>query len=180
MSDVRHQIRRRIRTDPGIHFNALARDLDLAAGQTQYHTRRLLRADEIVSEELYGRTHYYPTDYDPWDRRALALLRRETSRDVLVSLIERGPTSPSDVADELGIARSTLEWHLSHLVEQGLVEKRYDERNRVTLYLANPERTGKLLARVTPSVADRLVDRFARLVDNLLEDAHADASAQPE
>ena len=171
MSDVRHDIRNRVSTDPGIHFNALVRELDLASGQTQYHVRRLLRSGEIVSEELYGRTHYYPTDYDDWDRRALALLRRETCRDVLVYLIEHGPARPDEVADALGIARSTLEWHLDHLLECDLVEKRYGERNRVTLHLASPERTGKLLARVTPSVADRLVDRFTRLVDSLLEDA---------
>ena len=176
MSDVRHDIRKRVSTDPGIHFNALVRELDLAAGQTQYHVRRLLRSGEIVSEELYGRTHYYPTDYDDWDRRALALLRRETCRDVLVYLIEYGPARPDEVTDELEIARSTLEWHLDHLLECELVEKQYGERNRVTLHLANPERTGKLLARVTPSVADRLVDRFTRLVDQLLEDA---APVQP-
>ncbi len=171
MSDVRQNIRRQVCTDPGIHFNELVRELDLAAGQTQYHVRRLLRSEEIVSEELYGRTHYYPDGYDDWDRCALALFRRETCRDVLLYLIEYDGARPNAVADELDIARSTLEYHLSHLVEEELVEKRYGDRNRVTLHLANPERTGELLSRVTPSVSDRLIDRFTRLVDTLLEDA---------
>lgn len=169
MNDVRQSIRRRIRADPGIHFNALVRELDLAAGQTQYHVRRLVRSEEIVAEELYGRTHYYVGEYDEWDRAALALLRRETCRDVVLFLIERGPSRPDEVAENLGIARSTLEWHLSNLVERSLVEKRYDDGNRVTLHLASPERTGELLARITPSVADRLLDRYVRLVDQLLE-----------
>ncbi|MHC3439688.1 winged helix-turn-helix transcriptional regulator [Natrialbaceae archaeon A-gly3] len=174
MSDVRQNIRRQVSTDPGIHFNELVRELDLAAGQTQYHVRRLLRTEEIVSEELYGRTHYYPDGYDDWDRRALALFRRETCRDVLLYLIEYDSVRPDAVADSLDIARSTLEYHLSHLTEEGLVEKRYDDRNRVTLHLANPERTGELLSRVTPSVGDRLIDRFTRLVDTLLEDPESD------
>lgn len=178
MTNVRHRIRQRVHADPGIHFNELVRELDLAAGQTQYHVRRLLRSEDIVSEELYGRTHYYPDSYDGWDRRALALLRRETSRDVLVYLIEHETARPGEVADALEIARSTLEWHLSHLIEQDLVRKEYDDRNRVTLHLANPERTGKLLARVTPSVADRLLDRFTRLVDKLLEDAGPEPTRQ--
>lgn len=175
MSDVRHQIRRQVSTDPGIHFNELVRELDLAAGQTQYHVRRLLRSEEIVSEELYGRTHYYTDEYDAWDRRALALLRRESCRDILLYLIEDNGARPNVVAEELGIARSTLEYHLSHLIDEELVEKRYDDRNRVTLHLASPERTGKLLSEVTPSVADRFLDRFTRLVDTLLEDADGDA-----
>ena len=39
MSDVRRRIERRIADDPGIHVNELVRELDLAAGQVQYHLR---------------------------------------------------------------------------------------------------------------------------------------------
>ena len=170
MSEVRAQIRERVASDPGIHFNELVRELDLAAGQVQYHVRRLIGSDELVREPLYGRTHYYPATFDAWDRRALAVLRQETCRAVVASLSAHGPSRPDDVATELEIARSTLEWHLTHLAEQELVEKRYDERGRVTVELLEPERTGHLIARVTPTASDRLVDRFIRLVDLLLED----------
>jgi SAM-dependent methyltransferase len=71
-------------------------------------------------------------------------------------------------ADGLDIARSTLEWHLDHLVEQQLVDKQRDNRNHITLVLREPEDTARLLRLVEPSVADRLVDRFTRLVDGLL------------
>lgn len=170
MSEVRTRIRRRIERDPGIHFNELVRELDLAAGQTQYHVRKLLRSGELVDEHLYGRTHYYPTEFDEWDRRTIALLRRETTRAVVRHLSANEPSRPAAVADDLGIARSTLEWHLGNLTDQGLVEKRYDERGRVELHLVDPERTGRLLSRVTPTAPDRLVDRFMRLVDLLLDD----------
>lgn len=173
MSEVRTRIRRRIERDPGIHFNELVRELDLAAGQTQYHVRKLLRSGTLVDEQLYGRTHYYPTEFDEWDRRTIALLRRETARAVVRHLSENGTSRPDAVADDLGIARSTLEWHLGHLTDHGLVEKRYDERGRVELHLVDPERTGRLLSRVTPTAPDRLVDRFMRLVDSLLDEPPA-------
>ncbi|MFC6719004.1 winged helix-turn-helix transcriptional regulator [Natrialbaceae archaeon GCM10025810] len=170
MSTIRFQIRRRVERDPGIHFNELVRELDLAAGQVQYHVRKLGRSGELVAERLYGRTHYYPVEFEEWDRKALALLRRETCRGVVAHLSERGPSRPDAVASDLDVARSTLEWHLSHLIEQGLVEKRYDDRGRVTLHLLEPERTARVLSRVTPTAPDRLVDRFVRLVDLLLEE----------
>jgi DNA-binding MarR family transcriptional regulator len=75
------------------------------------------------------------------------------------------------VAEDLGIARSTLEWHLDHLVEQDVAEKKRDERGRVTLVLTRPAATVELLAAVSPSLPERFVDRFARLVDGLLEPA---------
>lgn len=172
MTDTRRQIRTHVRNNAGIHFNDLVRESDFAPGQIQYHVRRLIDQDELVRGEYYGRTHYYPPEYDEWERAALALFRRETTREIVVHLIEHEPASPAEVAETLEVARSTLEYHLSRLVDREIVEKRYDERNRVTLALANPERTGELLAEVEPTVPDRLVDRFTRLVDELLDGSH--------
>ena len=168
MSETRSRIERRIDADPGVHFNELVRALDLAPGQVQYHVARLLDDDRLDREELYGRTHYFPPDTDEWERGALSLCRRETARDVLAALIVAGPQRPAAVAEDLGVARSTLEWHLDHLVEQGVVRKERDERGRVTLVLARPTETARLLDAVSPSLPERMIDRFTRLVDDLL------------
>ncbi|AFZ73436.1 winged helix-turn-helix transcriptional regulator [Natronobacterium gregoryi] len=169
MNETRRQIRVHVQRNAGIHFNELVRESDFAPGQIQYHVRRLLSQDELVRGEYYGRTHYYPLGYDEWERAALALFRRETAREIVVYLIEHDSVAPSEVADALEVARSTLEYHLDRLVERDIVEKRYDHRSRVLLSLANPERTGELLSEVEPTVPDRLLDRFTRLVDELLE-----------
>ncbi|WP_135823200.1 winged helix-turn-helix transcriptional regulator [Halostella litorea] len=168
MTETRNQIARQVNQNPGIHFNELTRTLDLAPGQVQYHIRKLERSNEVVEESLYGRTHYYTPDYGTWERGALAVLRRETARDILVYLMANGPSAPNVVADGVNIARSTLEWHLNHLVEQDLVEKKRDTRNHVTLVITHSEETARMLRLVEPSIADRLVDRFTRLVDGLL------------
>lgn len=171
MSDQRVRIARHVSNIPGIHFHQLARDLDLASGHVQYHIRRLCREECIRQHQLYGKMHYYPPEYDEWERGALALLRRETARDILVYLIEYAPTDPTAVADALDIARSTLEWQLDRLIEQNLVTKQRDDRHRVTLVLANPTDTARLLAEIRPTLSERMVDRFTRLTDQFLEDA---------
>jgi predicted transcriptional regulator len=164
---TRRRIVERVRDDPGVHFNALVRGLDMAPGQVQYHLKRLLD-DRVVAEDCYGRTHYYPPSFDAWERRALALLRRETSADVVGILLESGAVPATEVAERVGIARSTLSWHVERLVGVGLVEERRDARGRVVLALAHPERTARLLRRARPTLPGRLVDRFTRLVDALL------------
>lgn len=171
MSETRRQIRDRIHANAGIHFNDLVRSSEFAPGQVQYHVRRLLEEGELVRAEFYGQTHYYPSEYDEWERAALALFRRETAREIVVYLIENEPTAPAVIVDDLDIARSTLEYHLDRLVDHDIVRKSYDDRNRVTLSLATPDRTAPLLSEITPRVPDRLVDRFTRLVDTLLESA---------
>lgn len=169
MTGTRDRVAAYVREDPGVHFNELVRRTDLAPGQVQHHVRRLADAGDLVVERVSGRTHYFPPEFDEFERGVLALARRETARDVLSYLLEAGPSRPATVADELGVARSTLEHHLDRLVDRGVVEKRRDARNRVTLALADREETVRLLEAIRPSVSERFVDRFERLVDALLE-----------
>jgi DNA-binding MarR family transcriptional regulator len=83
-------------------------------------------------------------------------------------VFQHEPTDPQTVADELGIARSTVEWHLGRLIEQEVIVKEHDERNHVTLVVNCPDRMRTLLEGIAPSIPDRFIDRFTRLVDNLL------------
>jgi predicted transcriptional regulator len=166
---TRRTIADHVRANPGVHFNAVVRELDLAPGQVQYHLRRLRDAEMVVAEEVSGRTHFYPPGYDDWERTALAMFRRETARDVLAHLLDAGETTPADLAADLDLARSTVEWHLDNLIAADLVAKRR-EGGRVSLELARPAATADLLAEITPSLPERLVDRFTRLVDGFVED----------
>jgi predicted transcriptional regulator len=171
MSKTRKRVARRIHTAPGIHFNELVRVLDLAPGQVQYHLKQLCSSGAVTDEQRYGRTHYYPPECNEWRRGALSLLRRETAGDIVALLCDRGPTRPQAIADDLDIARSTLEWHADHLTDQDVIVKERDERNHVTLALVRPVETARLLREVTPSSPALMVDRFIRLTDRLLEDA---------
>lgn len=168
MSDVPARVRAHVERNPGVHFRALVRNLDLAQGQAQYHLRRLRRAGDVVTEEYGGRTHIFAPDVEPAVRRQLAVCRRETARNVLV-VLGGGPATPAAVTDEVDIARSTLEWHLDRLVSEGLVEKRQQD-GQVELALTDIRLVGERLAAVEPTVPERLVDRFTRLVDGLLSD----------
>ncbi|WP_144923349.1 winged helix-turn-helix transcriptional regulator [Halorubrum salsamenti] len=167
MPDTRSRVRRHVRETPGVHFNRVGRDLDIATGQAQYHLRRLVRDGEIAVERIGGRAHYFDPRFDSWERRAIAYLRRETPRGILVRLHVDGPTRPAALADGLDLARSTVSWHASNLVESGIVEKSDDRPMRLSL--ARPERTAALLDEVSPSLPDRIVDRFVRTVDSLFE-----------
>ena len=172
MSETRTRVMRHVEANPGVHFNAISRELDIATGQTQYHVRKLLREGGVISEQVCGRTHYFADGYSETERAAIALLRRETTREVVFELLRQDGMSPDDLADRVGVVRSTVEWHLSNLLDNDLAEKRYNGRE-VTVHLAEPELLKELLVTVDPTVADRLVDRFTRLVDGLLESPHS-------
>lgn len=167
---TRERVLAHVRAHPGVHVNALERQLDLAAGQVQYHLRRLRERDVVVADERYGRTHYFTPGYTDRERRTLALARRETVRDLVVLLLEREEATAGELTDRLGIARSTLSYHADRLIEADLVAKRRGDHGRVRFSLTDPEETLRLLETIRPSLPDRLLDRFTRLVDDLLSD----------
>lgn len=168
MTETRQRIEDAVRGTPGIHFNGLVRSLDLATGQVQYHLKQLLEAEAIDATELYGRTHYFPRDVSDEARATVALLRRDTTREIVAELLDRETAKPGDIAAELDIARSTLEWHLERLIEQHVVKKNRHEGNRVSLELVDPERTLGILRQTDPSLLESMVEGYTRLVDELL------------
>ena len=169
MSTTRSRVQDHVQATPGVHFNQLKRDLDLATGQVQYHLNRLVDDETLAVERVCGRAHYFDPAFDAWERRTLAFLRRETAREIIVRLHAEGPMQPSRLTEELDLARSTVAWHVSNLTEADILIKSGGRPTSVRL--AHPERTTTLLEAVSPSLPDRLVDRFVRTVDSLFDDA---------
>jgi len=168
MGDTRSRIAETVEAKPGIHFNGIVRTCDLATGQVQYHLERLRTDDVLVKADLYGRSHYFPPEYDEWERNTLSLLRRETTLDVASVILESGPVRPNELVETLDLARSTLEWHVDHLVEQDVVVKRYTTADPVVLEVTRPEDLIALVRKADPTLLGQMVGRFTRLVDRLL------------
>lgn len=166
----KYDLTRSIHRTPGIHFNGLVRELDRSPEQIQRLIVDLQANNAVVAAELYGQTHYYPPKFDAWERGALAMLRRETARDILIHLYEEGPSRPDDIASAVGIARSTLEWHIDRIIEAELVRKHREGSGRITVELTRPNELEELLSEIRPLLPDRLLDHTARLLDHILKE----------
>lgn len=169
MSRTRARIRRKVETSPGIHFNGLVRELDLAPGQVQYHLRRLHRTGHVETMSAYGRTHAFPHGTDSSEQLALALLHRETPRAIVEYVLDHGPLADRELAEALGLARSTLCYHRERLVDAGLLEQTRTGNGLTAVAVADDDATASMLARTRPTLPSRLAGRFERLVDELME-----------
>lgn len=169
MSEVRETIFEEIQRTPGTHFNELVRRLGLARGQVQYHVRLLTTSERVIQESLWGRTHYFPNEVPPEDRRAIAVLRRETANAIVSLLLKNDNPKPKEIASRLGLARSTVEYHLDRLSTVDIIEKKYALDGTIRISIMDAERARRLLRATDPDMVDRLTDRFGRLVDNLLD-----------
>lgn len=121
---TRRTIYQRIVDTPGIHFRALFDDLDFAKGTLQYHLRWLAEEALIDVQDGDDYTRYYAADsFDEDDQTVMGALRRTIARRILAYLVSEGPLTTTDIAERLEKSQSTISWHLSNLVDAGLVEK---------------------------------------------------------
>lgn len=138
----------------------------MATGTLQYHLK-VLEDRGLVEVDREGRyTRYFVSlEVDRRDKELLGLLRQETARRVVLDLLEQGVSRLTVISERLGLAPSTVSFHLGNLEDAGVVEK--PERGRYRL--VDEEGIAGLLVAYQESFADRAVDRVISLVTGLGE-----------
>lgn len=132
-----HPTRRRIHdaiaSEPGIHFQALARKSDVGRGALEHHLRKLVAADVVTIRRAPGFTCYFlKGTVDRHMLDAAPALRSDGSRAVLQAVVAHPGASSRDLAAVLGIAPSTMSYHLKRLETAGLVAPGEKSGVRVT------------------------------------------------
>lgn len=110
-----------VQADPGVHFQELSRRLGLGHGVLEHHLRKLVDAELVVVRRSAGYTCYFPKATDRRVMDAAPMLRSGGSRAVLAAVAQRPGTSSRDLAAHLGLAPSTVSYHLKRLETAGLV-----------------------------------------------------------
>jgi len=137
-----------LRAIPGPHFSKIRDDLSLGTGETQHHLRQLVETGTVETFRDGDYRRYVPAgQFGPFEKTALGYLRRETPRGMLVELLRVPETTPSGLADALGVSRPTVSTHARDLEEAGLLS-----RSRADGYaVERPETVLALLVRYADS-----------------------------
>lgn len=123
-SDAREAIAAYVETTPGAHFSKIRDELTLATGETQYHLRRLTEAAVLVSRRDGDYKRYFPADqFGPFEQIALGYLRRETTRALLLAVLEAPGQPGTDIAETLGVSAATISKFGSAMDEKGLLDR---------------------------------------------------------
>ncbi len=165
---VRLQVHEAVRRYPGIHLREIERQTGVSAPLAQYHLRKLVEEGFVDVHEQGGYARHYPTDkgksasVTPRDLPLVGLLREEVPLHVVLLLLDRGPMTHTELVAELGVAKSTVSYHLAKLAEADVIERAGAEGK---LRLKDRERVYRLLLAYRPTPT--LVDAFADLWEDL-------------
>lgn len=111
-----------IRNNPGIYLRKISKDLGLAVGDTQHHISALQRKGLIRSLKYGLYRHYYSIDIGDTQHQAmLALLMQDTSRDILIHLVEHPGSGQSDIAKFKQMSSPTINWHMSRMISLSVI-----------------------------------------------------------
>lgn len=164
--DVRQRVHDAVRRYPGIHLREIERQTGISAPLAQYHLRKLVDEREVESREQGSYLRFYPSTkgrrLPERDRGVVGLLREEVPLHVVLLLLDKGPMTHTQLVEGLGVAKSTVSYHLHKLAEAGVVERRSKDTR---IHLSDRERVYRLVD-VNPPTPD-LIDRFGRLWEDL-------------
>lgn len=129
---TRERIRDLLIRMPGTNKNQIARRLDLHPSLRDYHLKKLLREDLVVTRSsVRGREIlcFWWEDADLWnDLRTRVLYGRRASRLVALYIADHPGATTAEIGGALDRSGATIRYHLGTLGGRSLVERERDGR----------------------------------------------------
>src|SRR5215472_5760069 len=125
---------------------------------------RLARMALVRSRRLGLYRTYYPASIlRERHENILAILQQKTPRNILLYLLENSGASQKGLAQHTGFAAATVSWHMSRLIEFGIVYS--TKKGKFVKYYIRGDIVDlvTLLKSYYPSIWDKLSGRLAEL-----------------
>ena len=160
----RSRIYKYIIDNPGCHLRKISKELKLAMGDTQYHLRILEKTSLIKSRRIrFFRMYYAASVLDERQELILAMLGQEVPRDIILFLIENPGSTQGEIARHKGFSAPTINWHMSRLIEVGLIQSNKQGKFVNYRVVGNVKDITSMLRIYYPSIWSKLSNRLAEL-----------------
>lgn len=155
-----------IEKNPGIQFREIMRHSGLKNGVLSHYLGKLEKNGTIKAQREPRQTRFYPPKITEDESIAIKALRKQTSRDLLLALIEQDGLEFGELVNKVGKSPSTVSLYLSQIVQDELVEiklenlkKRYYIKERVLI--------DKLIEDYRPSLLEKPTSGFEDIFNSI-------------
>ncbi|HEU97363.1 MAG TPA: winged helix-turn-helix transcriptional regulator [Fervidicoccus fontis] len=164
LSGKRKEIYDYIQEHPGSHLREMARNLDLAIGEIQYHLDVLEKKGYIVSKRMGLYKRFYPSKmFGERQKEIMGILSQETPRKILLFLLHKPGASHREIAEFARLSAPTVTWHMKRLADIGLVEAKREGRSVKYYIKGSATDIEKIMKSYYPTFWERWADRFAEM-----------------
>ena len=151
---------------PGIRYRELLRMTGLSNGVLSYHLRLLDNSGKIRINRVNNRvTRYFSYDVSSHESYVIGLLRQETTRKIILYILEKGACGFNDIMIHTKKVPSTISWHLTRLKAANIVKVR--RQNEFNYYEIGMDRLilQDLLSKYTTSFTEKIVDNYVDMIN---------------
>jgi len=160
--EIRRKIYRLIYKNPGLHSRKIAKVLKISGQLADYHLAYLEKDKLIIGVKQEGyRRFYVEGKIGHTERQRISLLRQEIPLKIILFLLKNPNSRHSDLYNFIGIAPSTLSYHLKKLIDKDIVTFKV-LNNEVFYFVKNEQEIINLVVKYEPhSWIDNFEDVWA-------------------
>ncbi len=158
-----------IQNNPGCHLRKIKENMDVSMGTAQYHLEKLEKIQRIVSARHGLYKHYFPVGiFQENEKEILRVLGQETSREILMFIIEQQAPTQTDIANRVGISAASVSWYLKRLIQYKIIDEvRVGRYKRYQLH--DRKSSSKNITTIMRNYYPNIWDRWSnRLVETFL------------
>ena len=151
---------------PGIRYRELLRMTGLSNGVLSYHLRSLDNSGRIKVNRVNNRiTRYFSYDVSTQESHIIGLLRQETTRKIILYILENGICGFNDIMVHTKKVHSTISWHITRLKATNIVKVR--RQNEFNYYEIGMDKVilQDLLSKYTSSFTEKIVDNYVDMIN---------------
>jgi uncharacterized membrane protein/DNA-binding MarR family transcriptional regulator len=153
---VRGQVYGYIKANPGEHYNAIKKALDMKNGTLVYHLQTLEREEYIKSASDGRYKRFYPAGMKVPDEPTRKLNKIQ---EIILRLIGESPgISQKEIAEEIGLSSATINYHINVMIKAKVI--RLEKIGRTThCYVLDDEEGPEPVAEAEDQVEERAEDQ---------------------
>jgi DNA-binding transcriptional ArsR family regulator len=116
-----------IKANPGVQFRGICNQLGLSIGLAEFHLGVLKKAGLIsfIRDGRYKR-FFESKKFSQKEMEIISLLRHDTTRSILKTMLEGKKISHRELAHQLSITSQGLTWQMNRLKKDGVVQESKD------------------------------------------------------
>ena len=151
---------------PGIRYRELLRITGISNGVLSYHLNLLDNSGKIRVNRVNNRvTRYFSYDVSLHETYVIGLLRQETSRKIIMYILEKGTCGFNEIILHTRKVPSTISWHMARLKAANIVKVR--KQYEFNYYEIGMDRLilQDLLSKYKSSFTEKIVDDYIDMIN---------------
>ena len=155
-----------IKSNPGIRYRELMKQIGITNGVMSYYLRKLEQNESVWVERTPRVTRFYSYDLSEDEAKLVKRLRQETPKKILVALVQNDQLTFKELTAKICKSPATTSFYLSQLVKDNIVATSKSDFVKV-YFNVERKRIANIIEEYHPDIIEQASDNFADIISSL-------------